>query len=114
MMKTQMTCNATQAHSIYIQLEGSLAHFFGISPGLGVGRVLFYAEHADKALVKSAINRQRLLFVKTKFLGSFSHQVNIVRRNRSGNITTAHENEPALYLLANFDILAAGFVNLLA
>ena len=50
MVKTQMAGNAAQVHPIHIKLERFLAHFFGVGPGLGVGRVLFHAEHADIAL----------------------------------------------------------------
>ena len=50
MVKTQMAGNPTQVHPIHIQLERFMAHFLGVSPGLGVGRVLFHAVHADIAL----------------------------------------------------------------
>ena len=50
MVKTQMAGDPAQVHPIYIKLESFLAHFFGVGPGLGIGRVLFHVVHADIAL----------------------------------------------------------------
>jgi len=43
MVKSQMVFDPVQVHPTHIRLEGFLAYFFGISPGFGVGRVLFHA-----------------------------------------------------------------------
>lgn len=50
MVKTQVAGDPAQVHPIHIQLERFLAHFLGVCPGLGIGRVLFHAVHADIAL----------------------------------------------------------------
>ena len=50
MVKTQVTSYPTQVHPFHIQLERFLAHFLGVGPGFGIGRVFDLAKHAAIAL----------------------------------------------------------------
>ena len=49
--------------------------------------------------------------IMTEFCGSLSHQVNVVWRHSSRDVTASHEDETILNLLPNFDVFATGFIH---
>ena len=73
MVKTQMACNPAQVHPIHVQLEGFLAHFFGICPGLGIGRVLDLAKHAAVALAPTVGFSSSMLTFCSMTFGALDH-----------------------------------------
>ena len=72
-MKPQMTTKPAQVHSIHIQLDSFPAHFVWIGPGLGVGRVLFHAEHADVALAAAGCFAYSILSFGSLAFWTFDH-----------------------------------------
>jgi hypothetical protein len=73
MMKTQMASSPAQVHPIHIQLQGFLAHFLGVCPGLGVGCVLDLAEHAAIALAATVRFSSSVLTLCSVTFGTLGH-----------------------------------------
>jgi hypothetical protein len=73
MVKTQVTSYPTQVHPIHIQLEGFSAHFFGIGPWFGVGRVLDLAKHATIALAATVGFPSSVLAFCAMTFGTLDH-----------------------------------------
>jgi hypothetical protein len=73
MVKTQMAGNPTQVHPIHIQLEGFLAHFLGIGPWFGIGRVLDLAKHAAIALAATVGFPSSVLAFCSLTFGTLDH-----------------------------------------
>ena len=73
MMKTQMASNSPQVHPVHIQLEGFLAHFLGVCPGLGIGCVLDLAEHAAIALAATVRFSSSVLTLCSVTFGTLNH-----------------------------------------
>lgn len=73
MMHTQMAGSATQVHPIHIQLRGFAAHFLGVSPGLGIGRVINPKEHAAIALAAIVCFPGSVLAFLSVTFGTYDH-----------------------------------------
>jgi len=73
MMKPQMASNSPQVHPVHIQLEGFLAHFLGVCPGLGIGCVLDLAEHAAITLAAAFRFSSSILTLCSVTFGTLDH-----------------------------------------
>ena len=73
MVKTQMASYPTQVHPVHIQLEGFLAHFLGIGPWFGIGRVLDLTIHAAIALAATVGFPSSVLAFRSIAFGTLDH-----------------------------------------
>ncbi len=79
MMKTEMASNPAQVHPVHIQLQGFLAHFLGVCPGLGIRRVLDLAEHTAIALAATVCFASSILTFCSVTFGTLDHALIIAQ-----------------------------------